>query len=744
MHKTYTYPDHIIPNSRKDKKWIRDYIKAAWNEYKSTSPEMFYGKRERYNEIAQYAHGKQSISKYNQILNGEDDSGTDAVISKEVLAIVSKFRRIAINKLSKIGYNPKVTPIDSLAQKQKEGYFGEKFTKLLMAEQARKQGVKLPQKLLPKGDDPRSLEELKFQKEYVYNHQAGIEMEQAFSVVLNDNDYDEISDQIKADLWDFGVAGIKEYIDSNDAIKVRRVNPMNVICDRSERRDFKDARHAGEIIEMSIADLMQMAGEQFSIEQYKDIAESVAGKNGNPSHFRRSVIDNGTNPWKEFKIRVVDLEFFSMNYMEHEYRKAKNGNQIVKKLPDDYKNKRKKNKYKRTYYKVVYKGKWIEGTEFLFDYGLCTDMKRLQNRRMDTELSYHFYAPEFYDMQAASPMEQMIPIADSIQLAWNRLQQTIAEARPKGVAIEIGALEDVPLGKGGKKMSPKQLIDLYNKKGILVFRRENMAGQGDNFRPIEELNNGLGQEAANWFNLIQNHIGLLRDIVGMNEFTDGSGGNPRAVSDVAMLANESTNHSLYSIIRGDKRLFESLCEGLLLRILDLSKRKKLKGTYQESIGANSVKFFKTSPNLSTHEYAFRVEDKPDDVAKQRLQQKLDIAVNRDQIDVDAAVMIENMDNVKVAQQYLAFKIKEKRERDMQDAMARQQQNAELQTQSNIKSEQEKRKTLQLETDGDAYIEEVKGDIEKELEVLQAELDRQKVALEQKLYLTRDKAQKKDT
>ena len=52
-------------------------------------------------------------------------------------------------------------------------------------------------------------------------------------------------------------------------------------------------------------------------------------------------------------------------------------------------------------------------------------------------------------MRSLGIMEQLIPIADNIQIAYYRLQQAIAEARPKGIMIEMGALEDIPLGANG-------------------------------------------------------------------------------------------------------------------------------------------------------------------------------------------------------------------------------------------------------------------------------------------------------
>ena len=35
---------------------------------------------------------------------------------------------------------------------------------------------------------------------------------------------------------------------------------------------------------------------------------------------------------------------------------------------------------------------------------------------MDTEMSYHLYSPDFHNMRSLGIMEQLVPIADNIQL----------------------------------------------------------------------------------------------------------------------------------------------------------------------------------------------------------------------------------------------------------------------------------------------------------------------------------------
>lgn len=709
------FPSHLISPADKGKDWIMQYCKAAWDSFETDNPRnIFYHARYRYEVIKSYALGNQSISKYRPLLGVDEESKEDwLAIDWSVIPIVPKFRRIALGKLNKIGYNITATPIDALANDEVEDYFAGVKAKLLMREQAMKVDPSLledPILQLEQGE-AKDIEELEIQMNYTFKHNMAIEAEQAITLVLEQNQVEKLREQIKEDIFDYGVGGYKEYIDSNGAIKIRNINPRNIIINQCKNKDFSDAQYVGEVIEMTIADLKQMAGNQFTEEEYEDIARNVIGRWGNPKEWPTSlsVYNKG---YDKFRLRLLDMEFFSVNEMVFEQRIDRRGNKIYARARYEDRNKR-KDKFERVAYKVVYKGKWILGTNYIFDYGLATNMKRAKSSLMDTTMSYHIYAPEFWDMRAYGIMEQLIPIADAIQIAWYRLQNAINQARPKGIMIELGALEDIPLGAGGKKLTPMKVIDLYNKTGTLVYRRADQQGRMTNYKPIEELENGLGRDVMTYYQIIQNHIQMLRDITGMNEMTDGSTPDPRTLTTVAKLAYEGTNNALAHIIGGEKKLLESLSNAIVLRIQDVAEVGGVKG-YVRSLGSNTMKFFQTSPNLALYEFGIFIEDKPTDDQRAMLLQQVQAGQAGGMLDIEDAIVIQNTDNLKVAQQILAYKMKKRREQAQQDAMQQQQMNGQIQMQSAQAAEQARQQTLQLEAQVKSQLIQVEKEMDAKL------------------------------
>jgi hypothetical protein len=689
------FPSHTIDNEKKDKNWIAQYMKAAWHDFSTYYPNNLYNGRDRYHETKLYMLGKQSISRYKKLLQPRDSANEDQSwinINWEVLPIIPKFRRLALATLMKTDYNISIDAIDPIAQDDKKKYYADNAAKIILKQEFEKQG--LDPELVPSPDvDAANLTELDMYMNYSYKHRLAIELELGLQLIMNVNSFEQERNRVLEDIFDWGIGGYKEYFDANGNIKIRRVNPMNLVASYSTDPNYIDAQYAGEVVEMTIADLKQIAGDQFTEEQYKVIADKFQNKYGNPSTLKdqNSSYDR---VYDGFRIRVLDLEFYSYNSMILEERVNSKGNVVVGRT-NKIKNSKKDKKFSKTSYKVVYQGKWIVGSDYYFDCKLATNMKRAKSSMTDTTMSYHLVAPNIYQMSTYSLGDQMKTLADQIQLAWYKLQNVMLRARPRGIMIELGALENVPLGKAGRALKPMEILDLYNQTGNLVYRRLDENGQASNYKPIEELDNGIGNEAVQYFNIINNNIQLLREILGFNEVTDGSTPDPRMLNGVAKLASESTNNSLDFLKRAERSLMERLCYSLTLRLQDAVIMGDISG-YIRALGSSSVQFFKLDPEASAYECGLMITQKPDAAEKEKLGRRIEQAIQTNQITLADAMMVENLDNVKYAEVLLGYKITKNQEENQKRAMETQQMNGQIQQQSAMSAEQAKQQTLQME------------------------------------------------
>lgn len=733
------FPSANIDPRKKDKAWALQYCRAAWQSYSSGGWNSLYSNRNKYRELTDYALSKQSISRYKKIIKADESPDPSySNMNWAPLAILTKFRELALSITKRSDYDILATPIDPKSQGQIDQYFKEQEAKIRMREALKKAAPEMVEisPVRQRENEPADLEELEVQRMYSFKHALAMEMEQWMQQIFLMNNMDQVRAEVKRCLFDYGIGGVKEYVDKDGIIKIRPVNPANMICSRVTRRDFKDAEFIGEITEINIQDLAEMAGGEFDEKDLEDIArKSVNGE----SAF------TGINIWaksnmRDSKVRVMDIEWLSYNSLAYEESVDKYGNvHLIRTSPE------KGDKQKLV--KVIYSAKWVMGTDYIFGFGLATNMKRKRSALQETSLSYHIFAPNFdyFDMSSVGKVEQSMNVVDQINLAYYRLQHVIAKARPKGIMIEIGALEDVPIGKGGQAFTAKDLIDIYESTGNIYYRLRDMEGNAANYRPITELEGGIGAQAQEYFNIIQQNIQLLRDVIGLNEVTDSFAGQ-RTYSAAVNAGIEATNNSLYGIIEADKELIQSVAESISLRIQTVARSKNVNKSYLYALGKPTLDFMKQGElELSSIEFGIFLDAIPTPEERGAFKMRLEKFIDAGQLDIDDAIMIEGLRSLKTANAVLAYKVKKKREKAEQQAMMMQQQNAQIQQQSAMIAEEEKRKTLQLEHQ--LKMELLQAEIQKAMAVeqmrLEAEFVRNKMTADAALTNEQLKAESKE-
>lgn len=714
------FPQHNISPKDKNKAWIMQFVKAAWDDFRARGVKFGYNKKYEIEVIKNYAQGNQSITKYKPLLEvSEDSNDTWLNIDWSIIPIVPKFRKIAISKMMANDYNIVATPIDSLAQDEASQWYIDAKTKVMMREIVAQQAPQLLEApaIEKEPGDPIDMEELEMQAAYTYKHKMATEAEQGIKLIFEQNDITECRKRVFEELFDTGVAGYREWIDENNKIRIRPIRTDNLIVSFCKNADFSDKFYAGEIIEMTIADLRKVAGSQFSEDDYKEIATKVKGEYGNPTTISDYYV-NYSYGYDRYKVRVLDIEFYSVNDLVYEERVNRRGNLVFGRASYDDQNKV-KDKFKRASVKVVYKAKWIIGTDLMFDFGLCTDMKRAKSSISDTEMSFHIRSSDFYDMRAVSKMEQMIPVADAIQLSWYKLQNAINQSLPGAWDIDLDALEDIPLGSGGKKLDPKEVITMFFQRGLIVSRRRNMMGANQNGSVVNYIQNNSFAEVGVYWNQIQSYIQLLRDITGLNELTDGSTPNPRTLTTVAKMAGESSNNAMGDIAYAERRLIEKLAENVILRLQDVVQRDEVYG-YVRALGNNSIEFVRTSENISLYEFGIMIESKPTDEQKMTLLNHLEQYRQMGLIEPEDDIMIRNTNNLKVAEQLLAYRVKKRKLEKQAEAMQAQQMNGQIQQQSAMAIEQAKQQTMQMEFQMKMELEKIKGQIQMQIASMKIE------------------------
>lgn len=708
------FPDHLIPNDQKNEDWGLQFCKAIWDDYSVMENMSFYSDRSAYTRYMSYALGRQSIVKYQNLLNKDQaEDFTYFNIDWSPLPIFTKFREIALARVKQVDYNVEATPVDPIAKVEQQENKARQAAKIIGREVLSQADPNMiPGSPLQKAEGEfNSLDELEVLHSVTYKHAAAEQIEEAIEYVLNYNDFEEVRAEVKRCIFDFGIGGAKEYVDANGVVRVRAVDPSNIVINKCERRDFKDAQYIGEVVSMSIQDVAADAGHKFSKEQLDKIVSQAKNKYSSNGKSRT----NGTIYQREtddLKVDVLEVEWISVNEIIYEMGEDKRGNMMASRSNRKKAAKKKGQNHKTARYKTIYTAKWIIGTDFMWDFQMQNYQKRKRSELQETEFSYHLFAPQFDRLTSriSSRVDQAIPVIDAMHLAWFRLQNVIATARPKGISIEIGALEDVDLGVGQQQFTPYDIIDLYNKTGNLVYRRKDETGVQSNFLPINELNNGLGQEADQYFALIQQNIQLLRDITGLNEVSEGFGGE-RTTNDVAALANQSSNNALHSIIEADQNILKRTYQSVLLRLSSIfqGNSEVINPMYAQALGKDTVSFIGDMKAASSYEYGIILENKPDLIERQKFLARLDQYSNTGLLEPDDIFLVENTPSLKKAQMIISYKIKKRKEEAQKAQQQQQQAQAQMQQQQMQMQMQMDQQRIQMEAQAKMEIERLKGE-----------------------------------
>jgi len=727
------FPDeNINPKLKVEKPFLLQYARAAYSAYGDTPfGSIGWRSRDKYEWVKTYARGQQTIDRYKRILlPDQDPTNNTLVVDWSVLPIVPKFRRVALGLLEKTDYEITINPIDPLASTELE----EQIQQMKMKAQMRKsfeqlqqgqENAVMPPQIAAGEGEPEDLDSIQIY-EIGLRHKTAMEAEQAVQLTFTQNDYNGQRRQELQDLFDYGVAAFKDYRDG-DLVGFRRVDPRRLILSYCTYPDFRDLRYVGEIMEVPVAQLIQMSDGELTEDDIKLIYKLASTNQFRPSMpVGNAYYGSYSDFWNRGKVEVLDLEIISTDELVREERVDRRGNVVFGKAGyEDYNNK--KDKYKRKQVQGVYRVKWVIGTDICFDYGKQYDIKRDPINMARAKSSYTISAVDFYDMKTFSRMEAIIPYADAIQLAYYRLQHELNTSVPKGFNINLAALEEVSLSGGGQAMKPSDIIDLYLQRGVLVSR--SVSFDGRQVPPaIQELQGGTGGAIAEYWNLINQNLDMIRQTLGLNELTDASSPNPKLLTTVANLAASGTNNALSDINYSDRYLAQSLSESIIIRVQDIIKSGDTQA-YADSLGNGTVEMLKISPDITKYTFGIDIVDKPTAEEKSRLDELIKVALQQGQVDISDVIRLNNIQNIKQAEMFLAYKVRKNMEKKQQEALQMQQQNGQIQQQSAMAAEQAKQQTLQVEYQMKSELEKVKAEMESKLIELrgQFELERERIA-----------------
>jgi len=683
-------------------------IETEWfNEDRSIN--RYMSNIKDFHNLRLYARGEQSIQKYKDELSINGDLSYLNLDWKPV-PIISKFVDIVVNGIAERTYDIKAYSQDAHGVNKRTEYMesilADMRTKDLDAFSKQAFGISLAE------NDPATLpdseEELELHMQLNYKQAVELAEEQALNVLFEGNKYELIKKQFYYDLTVLGIGAVKTDFNTSEGVVIDYVDPANLVYSYTDSPYFDDIYYVGEVKSIPVNELAK----QFPHLTESDLEDIMKNKNYNRNNY------NTRYSAKQEDNNTIQVLYFNYKtYMNEVYKVKETATGADKIIPKDDNFNPPENKeggYSRLLrsIEVLYEGALILGTDKLLKWGISKNMMRPKSDYTKVKMNYAIVAPRMYNNRIDSLVKRITGFADMIQLTHLKLQQVMSRMVPDGVYLDADGLAEVDLGNG-TNYNPQEALNMFFQTGSVIGRSFTQDGDMNPGKvPIQEITSGSGGNKMQA--LIANYnyyLQMIRDVTGLNEARDGSMPDKNALVGVQKLAAANSNTATRHILQAGLYLTAETAECLSLRISDIIEYSPTKDAFIQAIGAHNVATLEEMSNLHLYDFGIFLQLMPDEEEKARLENNIQMALQQQSIELEDAIDLREIKNVKLANQMLKIRRKKKQDKDQ----AIQQQNIQLQSQANAQAAQaaaqvdvQKNQAL---AQSEAQLEQVKAQIE---------------------------------
>jgi len=693
-------------------------IEQEWFN-KDSNPGMYYQTNEEFHRLRLYARGEQSVKKYKDEFAINGDLSYLNLDWKPV-PIIPKFVDIVVNGMQDRLFDIKAFAQDPVATKERTNYV-KKVERDMASQEVLgviEQELGVNARNIPKDEVPASTDELEVYMQLNYKQGIEIAEEQAINNVFLTNKYPELKERVDYDLAVLGIGAVKNTFNNTDGIKLDYVDPAGLVWSYTEDPNFEDCYYFGEVKRISVNELKK----QFPNLPNEEIAEFVK-KGSNWVDYNNNWFNNNFNSEIDNNNTLTVL-YFNWKTWENNVYKIKETSTGADKaiLKDDQFNppQDKRTRFERVAQarEVIYEGAYILGSNILLKWEKAKNMIRPNSNTNKVLMNYTVSAPRMYKGCITSLVSKMTPYADLIQLTHLKLQQTIQRMVPSGVFLDADGIAEVDLGNG-TNYNAQEALNMYFSTGSIIGRSLTVEGDTNPGKvPIQELPGTQGNQIQILVAAYNQYLQMIRDITGLNEARDGSDPDPKALVGVQKLAAANSNTATRHILSSSMYITLALAEAICLRFKDVLEFHPTKEAFIGSLGRFSVGSLEEMKNLHLHDFGIFLELMPDEEEKSLLEANIQAALSRDSINLEDAIDIREIKNLKLANQVLKIRRIKKQQIDQQMAQAASVAQAEAQGAAQIQIEEAKAQAEQVKTE--SKIQYRQADIEFEIKKLEVE------------------------
>jgi hypothetical protein len=717
------FPDQFVSDQEKASAeygiQIGQAIQYEWFR-KDGNQCRYYGQWRDFHRLRLYARGEQSVQKYKNELAIDGDLSY-LNLDWTPVPVIPKFVDIVVNGMSDRLFKVKAYSQDALSQAKRS-----KYQDIIESQMVSKDILEIVQQrtgisafTVNPEDLPSNDEELALYMQLKYKPAIEIAEEEAINTILDENKYLDLRKRVDYDMTVIGIGVTKHEFLPGAGVQVSYVDPANVVYSYTEDPYFKDCFYWGEIKSLPIIELLKIDPTltNADLEEIAKSSQNWYNYYNVAQFYQNTLFYRDTTTLLYFNYKTTKKIVYKKKYLEG------GGVRYIEKddtfnPPMDMMEDGKFERVEKTI-DVWYEGVMVMGTNYLLKWEMSKNMVRPKSSVQHALPNYVACAPRMYKGTIESLVRRMIPFADLIQLTHLKLQQVIARTVPDGVFIDADGLNEVDLGTGNA-YNPEDALRLYFQTGSVIGRSYTQEGDFNNARvPITQLTSNSGAAKTQMLIANYNHyMDMLRTVTGLNEARDASTPDPNSLVGLQKLAALNSNTATRHILDAGLYIFRSIAEALTYRVADILQYADFKDDFISRIGKYNVSILEEIKELYIYDFGIFLEIAPDEEQRAQLEANIQMALSKGDINLEDAIDIREIKNLKMANQLLKVKrMKLQEQRDKMEMMKQQmaaQQNMELQQMASQSA------MMKIEAEGQSKMRVKQAEVAFEIERMKAE------------------------
>ena len=707
---TSSFPSQVVPDAEKATYEyglrVAKAIEDEWFRNDRGRYDRFNTNYDNFHRLKLYARGEQSVQKYKDELSINGDLSYLNLDWKPV-PIIPKFVDIVVNGMSQRSYDIKAFAQDPASIRKRT-----KYAEALNRDMQQKDLINQLQQLTGMdlsasngvGLNMESDEDLQLHMQMNYKESVEVAEEELINQVLDYNRYDLIRKRLNYDLTVLGIACVKTSFNNSNGIEIQYVDPSCLVYSYTDDPNFEDLYYVGEVKSVSISELKK----QFPNLTVSEI-EQIQKYPGNTNYTR-----NFNGRYDDQTVQVLYFEYKTYTNQVFKIKETASGLEKTLEKQDVFLEAPETDNFKKAFRSIetLYRGAKILGHEMMLNWTMCPNMTRPNSDTTRVNMNYNIVAPRLYKGRVESLVSRITTFADMIQLTHLKLQQVMSRVVPDGVFMDVDGLAEVDLGNG-TSYNPAEALNMYFQTGSIVGRSYTQDGGPNPGKvPIQELStsNGMGK-IQSLIQTYQYYLQMIRDVTGLNEARDGSNPDKNSLVGLQKIAAANSNTATRHILQSSLYLTLKTCENISLRVADALMFPMTKQSLMQSISKYNVGTLNELSKLNMHDFGIFLELEPDEEEKQLLENNIQVALKSGQIDLEDVIDIREVKNLKLANQMLKKRRKDKAARDQQAQQA----NIQAQAQANAKAAEQaalaESQKQQIITQQKIQLEKAKSDFE---------------------------------